>query len=169
MIEWHRSDLLRIYVAYWNAFECLVEAVNVLCPPPKLSKTEKQKQLDTFIAARHGKLTSADIVKCYQDIVNPGFVGKASHALTVCFPDEAEMYIDECFRMPDRRNRLYDVRNAINHGEIDAEHPEELLRVASRLDRLRMIVWMMFGRLIPFPAPAESLRRSGGVGSDETA
>jgi hypothetical protein len=82
MLEGYRSDLLRRYTGSWNAFECLVEAVNILRPPSKLTKTQKQKQIDEFIAARKGRLTSADITKCYQEIVNPGFVGKASHALT---------------------------------------------------------------------------------------
>lgn len=53
-------------------------------------------------------------------------------------------------------NRLYDIRNAINHGDIDAENPTEILRVESRLRRLWMIVWRMFGLFVPFPAPADS-------------
>lgn len=156
LMEQHRSDLLRIYSAYWNAFECLVDAVLIAHPLPKLSKTEKQKRIDEFDANRNGKLTISDIIKCYQDIVDPGFVGRACHALQVCFPKEAEGYANECFHITDRTDRLYDIRNAINHGDIDAENPEELLRVDSRLSKLWMIVWRMFGRLVPFPAPIES-------------
>lgn len=156
LMEWHRNDLLRIYAAYWNAFECLVEAVTILRPQQKLSKSDKQLLIDAFVKERDGKLTSEDIQKCYHEIVNPGFVGKASHALRVCFGDEAEMYIDECFKLPKRNNRLYDIRSAINHGEVDAENPNELIRIESRLRRLWMIVWRMFGCLVPFPAPVES-------------
>ncbi|MFT4555819.1 MAG: hypothetical protein ACI92S_001154 [Planctomycetaceae bacterium] len=155
IMEHHRSDLLRIYAAYWNAFECLVEAVLILQPQAKLSKTEKQTLIDEFLAERNGKLSSSDIATCYQEIVNPGFVGKASHALGVCFADLAPEYINECFRLPDRPNRLYDIRNAINHGDIDAENPEERLRVDARLSKLWMIIWGMFGRLVPFPTPVE--------------
>jgi hypothetical protein len=156
LMEFHRNDLLRIYSAYWNAFECLVEAVNILRPRQKLSRTEKQARIDAFVQEHGGSFTSSDIQECYQNIVNPGFVAKASHALTVCLGDEAAMYIDECFGLPDRHNRLYDIRNSINHGDVDAEHPEELLRIESRLHRLWMIVWRIFGRLVPFPAPKES-------------
>jgi hypothetical protein len=156
MRDGYRSDVLKIYAGYWDAFECLVDAVNILRPPSKHTKSQKQKQIDEFVAALKGKLTSADIDQCFHKIVNTGLVGKASHALTVCFPGEAEKYIDECFRMQDKHNRLYNIRNAINHGEIDAEHPEELLRVESRLPHLSMIVWGMFDWLIPFPAPTES-------------
>ncbi len=155
LLEQHRSDLLRVYSAYWNALECLVDAVLIVHPLPKPSKTEKQQLIDEFIANRNGPIASADIAKCYHDIVNPGFVGRACHTLQVCFPEEAEHYANECFHIADRTNRLYDIRNAINHGDIDAENPEELLRVESRLRKLWMIVWRIFGRLVPFPAPIE--------------
>lgn len=156
LMEFHRNDLLRIYAAYWNAFECIVEAVNILRPQRKLSKSEKQQMINDFVSQRSGRLTASDIQECYQDIVNPGFVGRASHALRECFGDDAGIYIDECFRLADADNRLYNIRNAINHGEADAENLEELLRIESRLRRLWMIVWGMFGRIVPFPAPVDS-------------
>ncbi len=153
--EFYRPDLLRVFSGYWNAFECLVDAVNALRPQPKQSRSEKQQAIDSFIGAKSGKLTSGDIVKCYQQIVSPGFVGKATHAFNVCFPEHATLYVDECFEMNPREDRLYDIRNAINHGDIDAENTTELLRVESRLHRLWMIVWRMAGRLVAFPAPME--------------
>ena len=155
MREFQRNDLLRVYSAYWNAFECLVEAVNVQRPKRKLSKSEKQQMINDFISQRSGSLTPDDIQKCYQEIVNPGLVSKASHALQQCFGDEAEKYIDECFRIPDKAERLYNIRNAINHGEVDAENLEELIRIEARLTRLWLITWGMFGRIVPFPAPVD--------------
>jgi hypothetical protein len=154
--ESHHSDHLRLYAGYWNAFECLVEAVNILRPRKRLSKADKQRMIEEFVAERGGRLTTKDIQQCYQEIVNPGLVAKASHALRVCFGEDAEPYISECFLRPDRHNRLYDIRNAINHGDIDAENPEELLRVEARLTKLWFIVWGMFGRFIPFTVPVDS-------------
>lgn len=156
LLESYRSDVLRTYASYWNAFECLVEAVAVIKPPGNVPKSEKQALIDDFLQSRNGRLSAADIQECYQSIVNPGFVGKASHALSVCFGEQAAEYIQECFRASPSEDRLYDIRNAINHGDIDAENPNELLRVEAKLSRLWMIVWRMFGRLIPFPAPTES-------------
>jgi len=155
ILEFPRNDLLRVYTAYWNAFECLVEAVNILRPQRELSKSEKQQRIDDFVSQR-SKLTPRDIEKCYHDIVNPGFVGKASHALRECFGGDGDTYINECFKLADKDDRLYDIRNAINHGKVDAENLEELLRIESRLRRLWMIVWSMFGRIVPFPAPVDS-------------
>jgi len=155
LMEHYRSDILRRYSAYWNAFECLVEAILIQRPQKKSSKKEKQTLIDEFLAERNGKLSRSDVERCYQEIVNPGFVGKARHALHVCFPEHATEYTNECFQLPDRPNRLYDIRNSINHGDIDAENPEERLRVNARLSKLWMIVWGMFGRLVPFPAPVD--------------
>lgn len=147
----YRSDLLRIYSAYWNAFECLVNAVNKINSESKLSKSAKEKQINDYInaiKAKNGKLTSEDIIECYSKIVNPGFRAEASHALTVCFPKDAARYIKECFEICEKPNRLYKIRNAIDHGDIDAENPEELLRIESRLVLLIEIVWGMFSQLI---------------------
>jgi len=155
LIEFYRSDLLRVYSAYWNAFECLVEAINLIKPPRKLSGQEKQRLIEDLLAKHNGIVSPHFINDAYQEIVNPGFVAKASHALSVCFGQDAIGYINECFRLPQQHNRLYDIRNAINHGDIDAENPEELVRVESRLSRLWIIIWGMFGRLISFPAPLD--------------
>jgi len=156
LLQSYRPDVLRVYSSYWNAFECLVEAVDILKPRPGLTKSEKQAQIDEFVRQRDRKLTAEDIQDCYHSVVNPGFVEKASHALSECFGTEGERYAEECFRLPNRPDRLYDIRNAINHGEIDAENPNELLRVEARLRRLWMMVWRMFGRFVPFPAPVDS-------------
>ena len=112
--------------------------------------------IEEFVAERGGRLTTKDIQQCYQEIVNPGLVAKAGHAVRICFGEDAEADISECFLRPDRRNRLYDIRNAINHGDIDAENPEELLRVEARLTKLWFIVWGMFGCFIPFTVPVDS-------------
>lgn len=159
--ECHRSDVLQIYAGYWNAFECLVEAITLIHPQEKSSRSNKQKSINEFVAQRNYKLTAEDIDKCYRDIVNPGFVGKASYALRMCFGEEAQRYTDECFHLPNRDDRLYDIRNAINHGEVDTEDPLELSRIESRLTRLWMLVWRMFECLVPFPAPVEKEKGAG--------
>jgi hypothetical protein len=151
----YRTDVLRMYSAYWNAFECLVEAVHVVRPRPTVNKVDKQAQIDRFLEQRGGKLTAQDVQHCYQTIVNPSFVGKAEHALRECFPNEGQRYVEECFRVADPPARLYAIRNAINHGEIDAENPEELLRVEARFRHLWMIVWRMFACFVRFGAPVD--------------
>ena len=152
----YRNNVLRVYSSHWNAFECLVEATILARPISSLSKQDKQRQIDEFVTTRGGHLTAADILKCFQEIVNPGFVGKASHALRICFGDGADHYINECFRIADRKNRLYDIRNSINHGEVDALDPEELIRIESRLVQLKAILRRMFSHLVFYAVDANS-------------
>jgi hypothetical protein len=100
----HHDAILQLYADYWNAFECLVEAVALAIPPPKPTRAAKQAQIDAFVSM-HPHLTASDLTELYQQIVNPGFVGKAQYALRVCFKDEADRYIHECFARPERRER----------------------------------------------------------------
>lgn len=153
LLETPRSDLLRVYVSYWNAFECLVEAVNLLRPQNKLSKKGKQKLLDDYFASLDTKPTPGNISECYKKVIDPGFKAKAINALNVCFGEKSQIYIDECFDQPNEEDNLYQIRNSINHGDIDAENLKELIRIEARLSKLWVIVWGMFGRLVPFPAP----------------
>jgi hypothetical protein len=156
VLESYRSDVLRRFAAYWNAFECLVDAVNLARPKTSLSRAEKQEQIDAFFRQRGGDITAENIQTCFRQIVDPGLRRKAKHAFEVCFgADTAEKYEAECFTLQDGE-ALYDIRNAINHGDIDAENPHELIRVGDRMSRLWMIVWRMFGCFLPFPAPLDS-------------
>lgn len=66
VLEWHRNDLLRTFSAYWNAFECLVEAINIQKPGHKTSKSEKQQKIDDFLKDVEGHLTAAKIEDCYR-------------------------------------------------------------------------------------------------------
>ena len=148
MREGFRSDVLRAYAGYWNAFECLVDAVCILRPPKSLTKKEKDDGINQFLADNNGKLDPAKIGECFRLFVDPGFVPKASHALRQCFPERADEYINECFKVKPARNRLYDIRNAINHGEVDTENPLELIRIDERHSRLWLIVFGILGQII---------------------
>jgi hypothetical protein len=148
MMEGYRVDVLRVYAGYWNAFECLVDAVCILYPHSKDSAEKKQQQLDKLLEDHGGKVNAATVQQMSR-IVDPGFVAKASHALRICFPARADAYIHECFKVKPEADRLYDIRNAINHGDIDAANPEELIRVDDKHRRLWMIVFGMLGQFIP--------------------
>lgn len=178
VMEGYRSDTLRVYAGYWNAFECLVDAVCLLSPQPKSTKEEKERKINEFIARRGSKSTANEAIESYtlqvdqalqgsesrlsvNDIVqcsrlaDPGFVAKASHALQICFRDRAEEYIIECFRAKPKEDRLYDIRNSINHGDIDAENSKELIRVEDRRTRLWFIVFGMLGLFVPIKRPLD--------------
>lgn len=156
IFERHRSDILSRYAGYWNAFECLVDAVLYYRPMPKLTKLEKQRRLDEFLKSCEGRVTPEIIVECHRAVIDPGLVGRASHALQVCCPKDSARYIHECFKRPDRKNRLYDIRNSINHGDVDAENLTELLRIEYRLAQVQIIVLRLFACLVPFSSPVDT-------------
>ncbi|MFZ0255600.1 MAG: hypothetical protein WAN46_08140 [Gammaproteobacteria bacterium] len=156
MLEGYRSDSLRVYSGYWNAFECLVDAVCLIVPQSKLNKHEKQAGIERFLNDRGGKLDVKSLRECYQQFVDPGFVAKASHALRVCASERSDGYIKECFRAKPKEEQLYAVRNAINHGEIDINSLQEVFRVEEKLNRLQMIVFRMLRNFILFPCPRDS-------------
>lgn len=155
--EHYKSDILQTYAAYWNAFECLVEAVLTLFPYQKLNRAEKQLAIEQLFES-HGHKISADFVQAaYLQIVRPGLAAKATHALQVCFGKKAaQHYTNECFQLSEEGQRLYNIRNAINHGEIDGENPREVIRIEARLLKLTMMILGMFGCLLPVKFPYDS-------------
>lgn len=151
-----QGDTLRRYAAYWNAFECLVEAASLSQSPPKTSQLVKLAEIAQFVAGKGGEaLTLEDVGQLYR-IVDPGLRAKASHAFSVCVAADADGYLWECFTRPERAERLYNIRNAINHGEVDAENVNELARVDAKFNRLWMIVHRMLGHFLDFPIPADT-------------
>lgn len=129
MMEGYRSDVLRVYAGCWNAFECLVEAVEILRPMAKVKPAEKQAKLNALIGERGEGLKVKDVENFFREVVDVGFPARAKHALSVCFPQDAERYFRECFTLEHRQNRLYQVRNDIAHGNVDTSDLLELARI----------------------------------------
>jgi hypothetical protein len=149
----YRADLIRIYAYYWNAFENLIEAICILEPIKKVPRDIKRQKLDEIFEKYGNSISTAFIDEAYKNVVNPGFKKSAIHALNICFEKSSSHYIEQCFELDDIDNRLYNIRNSINHGSVDAENPEESVRIESRLKELRLMILGMFGRLIPYPLP----------------
>jgi hypothetical protein len=150
----YRIHTLRKYSALWNAFECLVDAVSITHPAKSSPRDERQRQIDELLAYNNGRVDAHFVAQCYNEIVNPGWTSKAQHALETCFGEAGAAYFEECFRIEPRSNRLYDIRNSINHGSIDATNLQEVWRVEGRMTLLWEIVWRMFGFFVPFSVPA---------------
>jgi len=149
------DDTLNVYSGMWNAFECLVEAACELKPLSKLSRTEKQQKINDLLRPCGNEIEPKDIATCYHEVVNPGLKGRAAHALALCLPKEAPKYLRACFERKPENNRLYNIRNAINHGNIDAVNLDEMARVDHYSNQLWLIVWRLFAAFLRFPAPVD--------------
>lgn len=154
-MEGYRSDSFRAFAGYWNAFECLVDAVCEYRTLPTPPDDVKQKQIDAFLTARKGRLDPAALSQCYREVLDTGFRKKASHALRVCFGDSAKHYVRECFEVKPDSERLYNIRNAINHGTIECDDFTRLAWIESKRRRLWMIVFRMLAQFLPVPCPGD--------------
>lgn len=147
----HKQEVLRTYAAFWNVFECLVDAINIHDPVIKMTRPEKVKEINKLYE-ENGKELTLDFINKAKKIVEPGIKRKAMHALNLCFKDDADYYIYESFEREDLENRLYNVRNQINHGEVDPENQIELARIQSRLKVLWFMIQGVFQYFLPYTA-----------------
>ena len=134
------------YLSYWNAFECLTEAVCDIYKPAKRTKKEKDRAIQDY-EAKHKPLKNEDIDKLYNEVVNPGLRGLVKHALTMCFGVVGDQYYAECFTKQPKDLCLYQVRNDIAHGNIVEYDFKTRLRVERAHQRLWMIVTNMLAYL----------------------
>jgi len=133
-------SVFREYLAYWNAFECLIEAICDISKPKKLTKPQKNTLISCYLAKINRAPTYEDIDKLYNQVVNPGLPQKVKHALIVCFRVVGNQYYEECFKKQPKESRLYQIRNDIAHGNIVEYEFDKRLRVENALSRLHIIV-----------------------------
>ena len=149
--ELYRLDLTHRFVAYWNAFEALVDAICMIKPVVKPQRPEQVDQLRHFLAERGAGIGLGDIDEAYWRFVETGFVGRATYALGICFGAQAPAIIEHCFHRLPERERLLNFRNALCRGNVDAEILKERVRIESKQARLSFIVFGMLARLVPVP------------------
>jgi hypothetical protein len=128
------------YLSYWNALECLTEAICDRWTPAGLTTPQKDARIRKYMAQISRPPTCEDIDKLYNKIVNPGLSHKVKHTLGVCFGVVGEQYYEECFKKQPEETRLYQVRNDIAHGNIAEYDFDNRIRVEEALDRLHLIV-----------------------------
>jgi hypothetical protein len=138
-------SIFSLYSSYWNAFECLVDVACKLIPPKQLSQADKTKQLQQYFSALTRSPEPEDILLCYNNIVNPGFRHKVQHVFSLIIDKEAgDRLYSECFTKDPEADRLYRIRNDIDHGNIAEYDMNTRIRVLNGLERLREIVLPLF-------------------------
>jgi len=159
-----RSDQLAVFAGYWNAFECLVEAANLLVPLKRLTRAEKNAQINARLAASNGLLDVASVTAMYREIVDRGLREKASHAIRACAGADADSFIAEAFTYDPPDRGLYAIRNAINHGTVDVNDPETVMLIDSRFPALFILVRILLNGVLRINAlqRADAARRGTG-------
>lgn len=142
LLEHDRADQLAVYAGYWNAFECLVDAADILQPRPGLTRSEKEEIIQSRIDEISGPVGPGDIDALYRQVVNPGLRAKAEYAIGLCTTNSSR-FVSQCFDHEPSDQRLYRIRNAINHGTVDIDDPETRIMIEARFPELWGLVFSM--------------------------
>jgi hypothetical protein len=150
ILEQHQrgGDHFALFAGYWNAFELLVEAVEEIRPLPKFSRSDKASRIRSRLAERGDAVVASDIEALYREVVNPPLRTRAEHAIRLCTGARASAFVHDCFEHPDTMQRLYGIRNSINHGSVDIDDPEAAIIVEDRFSRLWLLVFEMFSGVL---------------------
>ncbi len=132
-------SVFREYLAYWNALECLTEAICDINKPKKLTKQEKNSIINQYLSKINRVPNVEDIYKLYNHVIDPGLSQKIQHAFLVCFRHVGNQYYEECFKKQPKKSRLYQIRNDIAHGNIVEYELDDMIRVDEALNRLHII------------------------------
>jgi hypothetical protein len=125
------------YAAYWNCLEILCNVSG--------GKINKGKEVDEAIPSYlkdkikivngeiQWKVKSGHILHCYNKFVSNSIVQQMRDELQkMVGGPEASQIIHHCFEVSPERNRLYQIRNDINHGNIRENSAEDYERVYLR-------------------------------------
>lgn len=148
LFEQPRTDQLAVYAGYWNAFECLVDAANLIVPREKLDRGKKKEQIRARLAQAADEVGPGDIEAIYREVISPGLRPKAEYAVKLCAGDTAADFIRECFDVEPAERQLYRLRNGINHGTLDVDDPETTILLDARFPMLWKLVFTMLNGVL---------------------
>lgn len=135
------------YTAYWNCLEilCAVSGSNIKRGP------EVDNNIRAYLKNKK-KIKAGHILECYNRFVNSSIVHQMKEALTEMIGDDlAKQVIYQCFEVKPEKNRLYQIRNDINHGNIRENFGQDYERVYLRGMLLREVVMQLFYQLLGYP------------------
>jgi hypothetical protein len=141
--ESRRSDELAVFAGYWNAFECVVDAVNILRPAQTLSPLEKKTRIADRLKSCGEKVGPGVIAELYRDVVDPPLRYRAQHAMELCLGTAAGRFMAVSFDDTNTLQCLYGTRNSINHGKIDVNDPNTMMIIESHFMLLHALVFAM--------------------------
>lgn len=121
------------YTAYWNCLEILCGVSG-----SKINRgQEVDKAVQNFLGSKK-KIKAGHILECYNKFVNYSIARQMKDALSKEIgKEQAKQLIYQCFEILPERNRLYQIRNDINHGNIHENSGLDYERVYLR----GMLLW----------------------------
>ncbi len=116
------------YTAYWNCLEILCNTSG-----SRLNKGPGvDEAIQDFLRGKT-RIKAGHILECYNRFVNYSIPRQMKDALKpVLGEEQSEQFIHQCFEIQPKEDRLYQIRNDINHGNIRENTSQDLERVYLR-------------------------------------
>lgn len=123
------------YTANWNCLEIMCGVGNKTHKGP-----EVDKNIQEYLKGKQ-EIKGSDISNCYHSFVNYSIREQMKDALKKMLVEEkALQIIHQCFEVKPNEDRLYQIRNDINHGNIRENYGSAYRRVYYRGQLLLMII-----------------------------
>ena len=147
-------SLFDSYTANWNCLEilCGVSGGQIKQGP------EVDKAIQDYLNGLE-KTTAKDIHECHNKFVNYSIARQMKDALDSMRigQEQGKQLVYQCFEILPPKDRLWQTRNDINHGNIRENSPQDLERVYLRGLLLSRVVWALLYYKLGYPGPMESL------------
>ena len=116
------------YTAYWNCLEILCNVSG-----SKINKGPKvDEAIQNYLKSKK-TVEAGHILECYNRFVNYSIARQMQDALRAMIGEEqAKQVIYQCFEISPKQDRLYQIRNDINHGNIHENLVRDYERVYVR-------------------------------------
>lgn len=140
-------SLFDSYAAYWNCLEILCNVA-----ASRIHKgTEVDNAIQEYLQGK-SKVTAGRISHCYHSFVNYSIKEQMKDVLNAIMGEEqAAQVIYQCFKVKPEEDRLYRIRNDINHGNIRENSGQAYERVYYRGMLLWNIVMDLLHRKLGHP------------------
>jgi hypothetical protein len=141
----HNYSIFDTYTAFWNVLEIVCAVSGNLTR----KGTDIDEAVQKYLASKK-KITAGDISHCYNSIVKYGIPEQMKDALIPLLnsSDEADQWVYYCFKVKPDKDRFYQIRNDINHGNISATNTADLRRVYLRGMILQDFVFCCLNRIL---------------------
>lgn len=140
-------SLFESYTAYWNCLEIMCSVSG-----NKIKKgTTVDEQIQGYLNSKKS-IRAGDILHCFNNFVNYSIAQQMKDALKDLIGEEqGTECIYQCFEIKPENNRLYQIRNDINHGNIRENSAEDYQRVYLRGMLLEHIVMAALCAKLKYP------------------
>ena len=144
---WYRKACTAVYYSLFDSYTAYWNCLEILCNVSG-SKVHKGNNVNNAIQQylkSKTKIKPGHIQHCYNNFVNYSIKEQMKDALKVIMGEEqAVQAIYQCFEVKPEKDRLYQIRNDINHGNIRENSGRDYERVRYR----GMLLWNIVMELL---------------------